>query len=482
MSILCSQYQPYLSRVRAVQLSSSSLPGAPPKWYISKVLEQTLQKANNADQFHVSEDTDSIICVPTESVVRKREEEVARLQEGRIPYIDLHKFFDDFKEIFTSFTDVEQHFLKLPKIDLQGPTAISETWISTFGDECSDALEMLGYADLTSKIEECFPLACHEYLIEKLEERIMVTYQQRIAQTTTPDRPLLYRTADFLLTTVRYDSERELILHSARAHASETWQQLKQNPEKDLKFQLTQILAFIPEDQRILRAVAEENKVKKAVEEQYWSEIANLESVNEAEFSVFWVERVVSRLNNYAEGVKALDDAKLRDQLSELLLDYVTKELIPESISKASSKGLLCSRKTKKNVQKLEANLQGKADFSATSMAIEKFATKQGIPKLEDASLTKWKNAQMSDIIRKMNKQSDGPTLFLTLVIALLAKHSPGVLYATGKFAPKLLKQLKHLLSAEDYEQLEKWKDLAKASSLTEEDKDRMKAMAGGFC
>jgi hypothetical protein len=68
--------------------------------------------------------------------------------------------------------------------------------------------------------------------------------------------------------------------------------------------------------------------------------------------------------------------------------------------------------------------------------------------------------------------------LFLMLVIVLFAKHHDGVVYATGKFAPKLLKELKGKMESEQYGQVEKWKEAAKTSSLTAEDRADMVKMA----
>jgi hypothetical protein len=86
----------------------------------------------------------------------------------------------------------------------------------------------------------------------------------------------------------------------------------------------------------------------------------------------------------------------------------------------------------------------------------------------------------MDDMLRRLQKQkaSDGPVLFLMLVIVLFAKRYDGVVYATGKFAPKLLKQLKGNMTEEQYQTVEKWKEAAKTSSLTAEDRADMVRMA----
>jgi hypothetical protein len=74
--------------------------------------------------------------------------------------------------------------------------------------------------------------------------------------------------------------------------------------------------------------------------------------------------------------------------------------------------------------------------------------------------------------------KTDAPLMFLSLVLVLFSRNHPGVIYATGKFAPKLLKQLKAQLSSEDYEEAERLKELAKTGKLAKDDRDRMVHMA----
>ncbi|KAF7565011.1 hypothetical protein PtrSN002B_002894 [Pyrenophora tritici-repentis] len=86
----------------------------------------------------------------------------------------------------------------------------------------------------------------------------------------------------------------------------------------------------------------------------------------------------------------------------------------------------------------------------------------------------------VEDMLRRLQKQkaSDGPVLFLTLVVVLFARQYDGVVYATGKFAPKLLKQLKGTLDKVQYEKVEAWKEAAKTNALTPEDRAEMVKMA----
>lgn len=268
---------------------------------------------------------------------------------------------------------------------------------------------------------------------------------------------------------------------SAKAQATGKWEELKETADKDLKFQISDILAAIPSDRPLLRAVTEEKGTDRVMEEHFWSEISVLESQNEEAFSAFWIERVLSRVHNYREGLQAIEDGKLRDQLADLLSAHLQKELFSDALAKARSQGLVRSRKTRKNAQKLESALaEGKADLKSAVAAMEKFGKKQGVQEPDPASLVEAKKALTGDMIRRMQKpKTEPPVMFLTLIIVLFARQYPGIVYATGKFAPKLLKLLKSTLSAEQYERLEHWKEQAKAGTLTAEDREDMRQMAG---
>lgn len=289
----------------------------------------------------------------------------------------------------------------------------------------------------------------------------------------------------YILSQDCYEKLRIAANSQAREQARTLWEKLKDSPEKDCQFQVSSEGSRITDgssDDRLKAIHEETSKIfAKEAEKEYWDEISNLELKNEEEFAEFWMERVESRACVYTQGLKGVEDAKLQSQLSELLCTYLLKEVIPDSLARARAQGLIRSRKTRKNIKKLESILgQGPMDLSTVVSAIRKFGKKQAISGLEENAISESMKTQVNDMIRKMHKQANGPLLFLTLVIVLLAKHQHRLVYATGKFAPKLMKQLKPSMKPEDYEQLEKWKDLAKAGTLTNEDKEQMRAMAGG--
>jgi hypothetical protein len=270
------------------------------------------------------------------------------------------------------------------------------------------------------------------------------------------------------------------LLDLAKADAASQWQQLKGNPKIDIKFSPANITGQIASNRPVLQDLIKERTVERALEDDFSNTVSELEKQNEVEFIGFWTDRVASRVAIYTEGLTTVEDKKLQDQLSELLAQYLQKELLPDTINKATSQGLVLSRRTRKNVQKLESALSaGNMDVPALTATLDKFNKKQSIEAPASSALKTSEETMLSDMARRMQKQkkSDGPLLFLTLVVFLFAKHNAGVVYATGKFAPKLLKQLKSKLDTDQYAQLEAWKEAAKAGTLSAEDREAMKKM-----
>ena len=217
-----------------------------------------------------------------------------------------------------------------------------------------------------------------------------------------------------------------------------------------------------------------------AASDHFASTISGLELRNEHEFSVFWTEKVLLRVHNYHEGLKAISDVKLREQLADLLSAYLQKDFLPDMASKARSQGLVCSRRTRKNLTRFEATLKtNKAETSSIISTVDKFSKKQGLPNFDTEAAEEAKKSLVQDMVRRMQKpKTDAPLMFLSLVLVLVSRNYPGVVYATGKFAPKLLKQLKTNLRCEDYEEAERLKELAKTGKLAKDDRDRMIRMA----
>jgi hypothetical protein len=201
----------------------------------------------------------------------------------------------------------------------------------------------------------------------------------------------------------------------------------------------------------------------------------------ETEFASFWLERITAKVQLYSDGLCFIQDAKLKDQLTELLRSHIILELVPENVERAKARGYLRVKKITKDTDKLVANVKDmptSGSLDDLRKALEKFEAKRNIQKLDAASLEVEKHAKISDLEANMQKDKDGPRLFLTVILILFAKHRNGLIYATGKFAPRILKQLKGTISEEMFARLEDLKEKAKKAALTNADKEGMKQMA----
>ncbi|KAF2109752.1 hypothetical protein BDV96DRAFT_470099, partial [Lophiotrema nucula] len=462
-----------------VDLSPSMLPGAPPLWFMNWALDNMLQQTSSQSRWHLEATGDFIRCTPKDAVARQSQAEVILLKNGDLPYIDLKVFSSAYSSLYGTIDAVIELLAPESEVEVRSPYAYSQSWFSELAGRLLRPLQTAGYVDITTVLSEHCQSPCIEDAAKILEQSLRSAWAAAPGTPNNLDQNNLRQAGDFVLTPARHDQEQTALLSASQSYAIEQWKSLQEDLGKEMVCSLQAIEDSLTGTVPLLKALMGDKEVRKAVEEQFWSEVSRLEAENESAFSTFWTDRVPVRVRVYTDGLEIIQDAKLKDQLSDLLATYIQKELLPESISKARAQGLVCSRKTKKNLQRFETiSKSSKKGASELATTIERFSKKQGMAEPDSSSLAGAKIRLVQDMTRKLQKQSEGPLLFLTLVIILLARHQSGVVYATGKFAPKLLKHLKTSLRAEQYEQLELWKEGAKGSTLTPKDKAAMKQMA----
>ncbi|KAJ4357354.1 uncharacterized protein N0V89_001929 [Didymosphaeria variabile] len=465
-----------LANTETIELRSQSLPGTPPIWLIRQGLDQISrldEEGNNyVSQLYIEKEADVIRCIPKKSILSQRDELIAGLQSGEILFLDLGHFGRTFGETYPSSQALEKHFSESPSITVLGAFAISTARISKVAGEAESKLGHQGYLDLNAILPFEVP--------REIGGAVLDSVTQMILTAESDDGKSIRQLGNYLLKEESYNIQQQALLNIAKAQAERQWDLLKELPDKDPKFQMAELLALIPDDEQVLRTVAQQKDSEIAAAEHFSSEISELESKNENDFSTFWTEKMSPRVYNYHEGLKSVDEAKLHDQLADLFANYLQKDLVPDVLAKARSQGLVRSRRTRKNVNRFEATLKAsKSDLSGILSTFEKFSKKQGLPETGPEAAEEAKKVAIQDMVRRMQKpKTDAPSMFLSLLVVLFAKHHPGVVYATGKFAPKLLKQLRTKLVGEEYEQVEKWKEQAKAGTLTKEDRDFMVQMA----
>jgi hypothetical protein len=220
-----------------------------------------------------------------------------------------------------------------------------------------------------------------------------------------------------------------------------------------------------------------EHGIYLAAKTTYEQRLAELRAENQAEFTAFWISRVSSKAHLHSVGLEALEDGPLKEQLKELLSIYVSKDLVTANIKRARTKGLVRTQLTQKNIGKLEDALAAeKKDKVAPVDALAKFNKKMGIDSNAE-ELAAVKKEYLQEIVQSMQKETDGPRLFLGAVVNIFASKHQGVLYVTGKFAPRLLKLLKADLDAAQFKRLEEIKEAVKAGTVDEGMREEMRMM-----
>jgi hypothetical protein len=204
--------------------------------------------------------------------------------------------------------------------------------------------------------------------------------------------------------------------------------------------------------------------------------LTELEKDSDDQFAVLWRSRVVDKVRLHAQALTQLADEALRAQLEEALQSYVAGELIPSTITRARSKGLLRGSRLKSRVAKLQTAVE-KGPRDALS-ELEKLNTQLEIQAYSKGDLINRRDAYLKDMVALMMKDGDAARLFIRLIIVLLAREGEGALYATGKFAPKLLKVLKSHVEEADAVWLEQVKSSIKTGTVSDEMREDMREKA----
>ncbi|KAK3079053.1 hypothetical protein LTS18_005865, partial [Coniosporium uncinatum] len=228
-------------------------------------------------------------------------------------------------------------------------------------------------------------------------------------------------------------------------------------------------------------ALLNEDKIfeKRTIYEGFEMEIRRLENDVQEQFVMMWRDRITSRLQLYEASIESLDAEPLQEQLSDLLHEHIINELVPEVIKRAETRNLIRSIRTKEQLEKLKVQLNKDQPSSKTIMsALDRFASKLELKAQDPPELASKKDIMLSDMVKSMRKDDDGPRLFLIAVLCLLAKNKGGIVYATGKFAPKLMRMLKSDMDAQQYTRLERLKDAVKAGTLSNDDREELRALA----
>ncbi|KAI9758192.1 MAG: hypothetical protein M4579_003166 [Chaenotheca gracillima] len=273
-------------------------------------------------------------------------------------------------------------------------------------------------------------------------------------------------------------------IEQAQSQAQEAWGTGKDQPYRRANVLSPASLGAEALDPKVLRQLLV-GKVEVGAEKAYHDKIQGLQREAHTSLAQFWAERVGKRFKIYYQGLDSVKDAKLKEELSTRLLEYMLDELIPGTLKRASSEKLVVGQTLQRHVEELQASLrQLKTEerppaerLQALGEIVNSFLStdKKGRRvELDPADRTR----HLEDMLRGMQKDGNDARLFLTLVLILIARDGPGVVYATGKYAPRLMKQLQGRVDADRFAWLKSVKDQAKSGTIPEDMRAEAKTIA----
>ncbi len=268
------------------------------------------------------------------------------------------------------------------------------------------------------------------------------------------------------------------LIQRAKLQARASWQ-MPEHPGFEWQVLLHDKEVEFPNLIPFLRQVVIDNDLKKSTRDAFTAETQKLKQEADRQFQTLWHHRLMAKLNLYQAALEALTDGKLRDELRASLETHLRQNLLPDVLQKAEKRGMIRDKAMRRNVDSLNAFLvssrTSRGDFETSFAdliaALETFARKQKIDRLSEGELELKKESQVNEMVKSMREDNDPARLFLTLVVILLSTKGPGVVYATGKFAPRLLKQLRGTMDAEQFGALETVKDAVKGGKLASDQK-----------
>jgi hypothetical protein len=272
-----------------------------------------------------------------------------------------------------------------------------------------------------------------------------------------------------------------------RTCADDSWKRqvaepsLSQDSERDLFLQRIHEESDVPVE-LLKRLWADERiKIKAVATSNFDERLAELKLENRNQFEALWKSRVYVPARLHDEALEGQEAGLLRDQLRELLYIHLAQDLVPNALKRMHNKGLVRDQPTRKQVDKLQAAVAAEKKDPCIMKSLNKLHEKLGFAALTPDELVQARNQQLVDLVKGMDMDTDDPRLFLTTVIVLFAsKQKTGIIYATGKFAPRLLKLLKADLDEEQYKSLERLKYTVKAGNVSGEDRQEMRHIAAG--
>lgn len=340
----------------------------------------------------------------------------------------------------------------------------------------------MGLANIKQPYLKTFPRELHNEIRVLLHNRTILYYRENGA-----NRGDILTLGDWLILVALITDLASAATRLGRITADEQMQLQSDSPTHVPNLSPAKFLERFHEESetplellRHLWEIKRNESISVAATTAFEKRIAELQKESQDQFVSLWTSRVVFKSSLYTAGVEALPAGPLKDQLSELVSTHLLHDLIPSTIKRARTKGLIRTPNLSKQLGKLETEITPTKDVRKSSPqdSLSKFAKKISLESPPSTQLATAKKEHLDDMVVVMSKDKDGARLFLSLVIVLCASKKDGVIYATGKFAPKLLKAVKEELEENLYKRVEEIKELVKLGKVDKTVRVEMRELA----
>ncbi|KAK6353381.1 hypothetical protein TWF696_005347 [Orbilia brochopaga] len=238
--------------------------------------------------------------------------------------------------------------------------------------------------------------------------------------------------------------------------------------------------------QSALESIAQVAAPKASV--QYMERVNELrEAANGASKSVF-VDKIYARFQVNMAAVAEIQDAALQDKLAQdliahyhrVILDGLTKLLdrVADSAGRRRNEQIEDAAKSIAETCALVESVKWMDALRSLQAELRGVAQIIGADEPSDDTLKAKKAEMQTELKAPLAKATDASLMLLVVLILLLSETGEGVLRASGKYAPKLLKILRPKIPESDYKFLSDIKSavIAKAP-LTEQDIHKLRAL-----
>ncbi|KAK6496380.1 hypothetical protein TWF481_002405 [Arthrobotrys musiformis] len=243
---------------------------------------------------------------------------------------------------------------------------------------------------------------------------------------------------------------------------------------------------LVKDNDRVPQAVSDSiaQSLLPKVSASYSDRVSELRETANAAARVQFVDKVYLRFVIHCAAIEKVQDSGVQEKLAQDLMMYYQK-IVVDGLTK------LLDRVADTQSQRMNERIEDAISTATNAFSADDNKPIAGLHVIQQeleclmrdigvnrpASLENKMEEMRRELRMQLEKASDLSLMLLVVLILLFSVHEGGILRATGKYAPKILKQLRHKLTDADYEFLNRVKGAVIArSSVGGDDVERLRA------